>query len=311
MGVPFKILESGEHVPRGYTKSSGHLVFDVRMNFQCKARWVKDGHKTPDLETSNYAGVVYRKSIHILLTHDVLHGVPVMAADIRNAYLQAPTSEKHFVMCGPEFGIDNVGKMALISQALYGGKTDGRDFWHHLRSCMKFLGFESSRANPDVRMRQSVRKDEVTKYWEYVLLYTDDCLVISDRGESMLRNKINPFFEPKQDSIGIPSKYLGEKPRIIELENGQKCWAFGSKQYVEAAVQNVVDYLKKHCESLPGKCATPISAGYCSGLDTSGELKLEDAACFHSLVGVLRWIVELGRIHQCQSINVVFSSGTA
>ena len=45
---------------------------------------------------------------------------------------------------------------------------------------MTFLGFESSRADSDVWMRQSVRRDRVTKYWEYVLLYTDDCLVISD-----------------------------------------------------------------------------------------------------------------------------------
>ena len=303
VGVAFKILEQGEHVPPGYTKSSGHLVFDVRMNFQCKARWVKDGHKTPDPETSNYAGVVSRESIRILLTHAALHGVPVMAADIRNAYLQAPTSEKHFVICGPEFGIDNAGKKALITRALYGGKTAGRDFWHHLRSCMKFLGFESSRADPDVWMRQSVRKDGTTKYWEYVLLYTDDCLVISDRGESILKDEINPFFELKKDSIGVPSKYLGGKLRMVELKNGQKCWAFGSKQYVEAAVHNVMDYLKKRCESLPKKCVTPISAGYRPEVDTSRELEPEDAAYFHSLVGVLRWIVELGRI----DINVEVS----
>ena len=121
---------------------------------------------------------------------------------------------------------------------------------------MKFLGFESSRADPDAWIRQSVHKDEVTKYWEYVLLYTDDCLVISDQGESVLRNEINPFFELKKDSIGISSKYLGRKLRIVELVNGQKCWAFGSKQYVEAAVQNVVDYLKKRYESLPRNCVT-------------------------------------------------------
>ena len=95
-----------------------YLVFDVRMHSQSKARWVKNGHKTPDPETSNYAGVVSRESIRILLTHAVLHGVPVVTADIRNAYLQAPTSEKHFVVCGPEFGIDNVGKKALITRAL-------------------------------------------------------------------------------------------------------------------------------------------------------------------------------------------------
>ena len=73
-----------------------------------------------------------------------------MAADIRNAYLQAPTSEKHFVICWPEFGIDNVGKKALITRALYGGKTAGRDFWHRLRICMKFLGFELPPADPGV-----------------------------------------------------------------------------------------------------------------------------------------------------------------
>ena len=89
-----------------------------------------------------------------------------------------------------------------------------------------------------------------------MLLYTDDYLVISDQGESVLRSEINPFFELKQDSSGVPSKYLGGKLRMVELKNGQKCWAFGSKQYVEAAVQNVVDYLKKRYESLPRNCVT-------------------------------------------------------
>ena len=88
---------------------------------------------------------------------------------------------------------------------------------------MKFLGFESSRADPDVWMRQSVRKDGTTKYWEYVLLYTDDCLMISDRGKSILKDEINPFFELKKDSIGVLSKYLGGKLRMVELKNGQKC----------------------------------------------------------------------------------------
>ncbi len=38
----------------------------------------------------------------------------VMAADIQNAYLQAPSLEKHFIVCGPEFGLENIGKVALI-----------------------------------------------------------------------------------------------------------------------------------------------------------------------------------------------------
>ena len=168
-GVTFKILERGESPPPGYTKSSGHIVFDVCMIFQRKSRWVKDGHRTPDPDMSSYAGVVSKESIRILRTHAALHDVPVMAADVRNAYLQASTSEKHFVICGPEFGIENIGKKAIIAQALYGGKVAGRDFWHHLRSCMKFLGFEYSQADPDVWMRESVRKYGCTReHWQEV-----------------------------------------------------------------------------------------------------------------------------------------------
>ena len=114
---------------------------------------MKGGHRTPDPDTSSYAGVVSIESIRILLTHAALHGVPVMAADVQNAYLQAPTPENHFFICRPEFGIDNIGKKAIITRALYGGKVAGRDFWHHLQSCMKFLGFEYSQADPDVWMR--------------------------------------------------------------------------------------------------------------------------------------------------------------
>ena len=103
----------------------------------------------------NYAGVVSRESIRILLTHAAVHKVSVKAADIRNAYLQAPTSEKHYIICGPEFGLENEGKRTVIVRALYGGKSAGADFCHHLRSCMDHLGFESSLADPYVWMRRS------------------------------------------------------------------------------------------------------------------------------------------------------------
>jgi hypothetical protein len=83
------------------------------MDFTRKARWVKDGYKDPDSKTSSYAGVVFWESIKIVLTYAGLLGLPVIGGDIKNAYLQAPSSEKHFIVCGPEFGTEN-GKVALI-----------------------------------------------------------------------------------------------------------------------------------------------------------------------------------------------------
>ena len=104
------------------------------MDFNRKAQWVKNGHLTLDLEDSNYAGVVFRESLSIALTYADLHQTQLLAADIINAYLQAQMSEKHYIICGLEFGIENVGKRALIVRALYVGKAVGRDLWHHLQS---------------------------------------------------------------------------------------------------------------------------------------------------------------------------------
>ena len=128
---------------------------------------------------------------------------------------------------------------------------------------MKFLGFEYFQADPDVWMRESVQKYGSTKYYEYILLYTDDCLVISERGENVLRTEIGKYFNLKEYSIVPPTQYLGGKLHEVELENVQKYWDFGSKQYVEASVKNVREYLKKIGEGLAAKAVTPMTIGYC------------------------------------------------
>ena len=102
IGVEFEILEDGRTAPAGYTKGSGHLIWSVKMDFTRKARWVLDGHKTPDPVGSKYAGVVSRESVRIAFTYAALNDLDVCMADIRNAYLQSPTSQKHYITCGPE-----------------------------------------------------------------------------------------------------------------------------------------------------------------------------------------------------------------
>ena len=185
VGVAFEILEEDQGVPVGWSEVTGHLVFDTRMDFTRKARWVLDGHKTPNPTGSTYAGVVSRESVRIALTYAALNDLDVMAADIRNAYLQAPSSQKDYIICGTEFGLENVGKRALIRRALYGGKSAGRDFRNHLRECMLHLDFQPCLADPDVWMRPA-KKSDGTECYEYVLLYTDDVLVVSENGEKVL-----------------------------------------------------------------------------------------------------------------------------
>jgi hypothetical protein len=49
---------------------------------------------------------VSRETVRIALTIAVLHDFDVKAADVKNAYLTAPTTEKVWTVCGPEFGPD-------------------------------------------------------------------------------------------------------------------------------------------------------------------------------------------------------------
>ena len=164
VGVAFEVLPDGKKAPPGWHKVTGHIVFDVKMDFTRKARWVLDGHKTPDPIGSTFAGVVSRETVRIAFTYAALNGLNIFAADIRNAYLTAPSSRKDYVICGQEFGLENVGKVALIHRALYGGKTAGRDYRNHLRTCMRHLDYVSCPADPDLWMRPAMKADGSTYY---------------------------------------------------------------------------------------------------------------------------------------------------
>ena len=65
---------------------------------------------------------------------------------------------------------------------------------------------------------------------------------------------------------------------------------------MESAVNNVVDYLKKQGKGLPSKALTPMTNGCRPYIYISPELVPEDAAYYHSLIGVLRWIFDLVRV---------------
>ena len=71
--MAFDILDTNYNPLPGWSKASGHIIFDVRMTLEIKARWVKDRHKTPEPENSTYAGVVTQESVRIALTYDSLN----------------------------------------------------------------------------------------------------------------------------------------------------------------------------------------------------------------------------------------------
>ena len=47
-GITLEIIKKDMTAPVGWSKESGHLIFDVKMDFSRKARWVLDSHRSAD-----------------------------------------------------------------------------------------------------------------------------------------------------------------------------------------------------------------------------------------------------------------------
>ena len=75
------------------------------------------------------------------------------------------------------------------------------------------------------------------------------------------------------------------------MKNIQEYWAFGSTQYVRSAVDNVEEYIGEKEQKLAAKALTPMTSQYRPEVDISKELGEDEASYYHSLIGVLRWIV--------------------
>ena len=100
IGIAFEILDKDTPVPVGWKKTTGHFIWDVKMDFTRKARWLLDGHRQGQPEGSTHTGVVSQENVRIELTYAALNKIDVIAGDIRNTYLQAPSSQKYFIVCG-------------------------------------------------------------------------------------------------------------------------------------------------------------------------------------------------------------------
>jgi hypothetical protein len=155
-------MEKNQPPPPTYQEIRCHMIFDVKMeDFRRKARFVAGGNTSDTPHAMTYESVVSRESVRVALT---LAALDVKMADIENAYLTAPLTEKVWTVLGTELG-DDAGKRALIVRALYGLKSAGADFRNHLAECMKHLGWHPCRADRELWMKAETRPDDGVLYW--------------------------------------------------------------------------------------------------------------------------------------------------
>ena len=126
-------------------------------------------------------------------------------------------------------------------------------------------------------------------------MYVDDILAISCDPLSIL-TEIQGKFKFKNDKIEEPEYYLGVKISRKPL-NGHQSWTMTSFDYINAAVKNVEEKLKRSGKRLPtSHVETPMNITYAPESDVTVELDGDDIMYFQELIGVLRWATEIARI---------------
>ena len=294
----------------GYQKIRCHLVFDVKMDFTRKARFVAGGHVTDPPEFSTYSSVVSRETVRIAFLLAALNGLAVCAADIGNAYLNADCAEKIYTVAGKEFGALLEGKVLIVAKALYGLKSSGAAWRRHLANSIADMGFKSSRGDPDLYYRPA-NKPDGTPYYEYILVYVDDILAISC-DTAPIMDEFSKLYRLKPDSVGPPSRYLGADIGVQDSEAGVECWAMSSDSYVRNAVRIVEGYLSAEDSKLRYKASCPFSsADYKPELDATPLLEPEMISRYQQLIGILRWACELGRLDILLEVSLLSAFNAA
>jgi hypothetical protein len=248
---------------------------------------------------------VSRDSVRIAFLSAALNNLDIMACDVSNAYLNAPCREKIWFVAGPEFG-SRQGQVIKTVRALYGLKSSGASWRNMLQqTIMEELQFEPTIADPDVYRRYN-RKPDGTAYWELLLVYVDDILIVSHEPRLHLQ-KLSSFYKFNVSSIGPPTRYLGANVSRVTIPGDDSCnefWALSSRSYVQNAVKNVREMLQ-HEGGLKNSAKTPFMSGYRPELDVTDKLDNDLASRYSQLIGILQWMVELGRIDIYYELSVL------
>jgi hypothetical protein len=155
-----------------------------------------------------------------------LNGMELWATDIGNAYLEAYTAEKLYIVAGPEFG-ELEGHMLIISKALYGLRTSGLRWHKQFSQCLREMGFEPCKAEPDIWMHQ------VENLYEYIAVYVDD-LCISSKDPKAITDTLTEQYGFKLKGTRPIDYHLGMTFR----QNDHNDLCISPQHYIEKMVES-------------------------------------------------------------------------
>ena len=267
--------------PDSHRKIKVHMVYDVKPDLRRKARLVAGGHLTPTPIHSVYSSVVSLRGLKISLFLAELNKLEAWVTDVGNAYLEAYTEEKLYIVAGPEFR-EREGHTLVITKALYGLKSSGLRWWEKLSEILNDLGFTASRAEDDIWMRDK------QSHYEYIVRYVDDLLIVSSNPKA-ITDTLESKFKLKLKNTGPIKYHLGSD---FDRDSDDRTLLMSPTKYITRMLDN---YMRMF-GTLPKEVITPLIKGDHPELDATSELDVDGVKKYQSLIGALQWVVTLGRL---------------
>jgi hypothetical protein len=269
----------GGQAPAGYKKIRCHIIYDVKHDGRHKARLVAGGHLTDPNTESVYSGVVSLRGIRLVVFLAELNDLQLWGADVGNAYLEAKTKEKVYIIGGPEFGTLE-GHTLLIDKALYGLRSSGLCWHQRFADVLRSLGFTQSKAESDIWMREN------EGLYEYIAVYVDDLLIAARNPEEII-NKLKEQHKFKLKGVGPLTYHLGCD--YFRDDVGTLC--YGPKKYIS----KLIDQYEGMYGTKPREYTSPLEKGDHPEVDTTEELDQDGIKRYQTMIGCLQWAVSLGR----------------
>ena len=210
-----------------------------------------------------------------------LNQLETWATDIGNAYLEAETAERVYIIAGPEFG-EREGSTLLIFKSLYGLRSSGARWHEKFADTLRDMGFTPSKNEPNIWMRQP------NGLWEYVAVYVDDLAFVM-REPKAFTDILMEKYKYKLKGTGSISFHLGCD--FFRDKDGTLCMA--PRKYIEKMIDGYINMFKERPKM---KFSSPLEKNDHPELDTSKFLDKTGVQQYQSLLGSLQWAVSIGRI---------------
>jgi hypothetical protein len=263
-----------------------HMVYAVKHDGRHRARLVAGGHLTDTPIDSVYSSVVSLRGVRILAFLSELNDLKLWATDISSAYLCSLTTEKVYIIAGPEFG-EREGHTLLIIKALYGLKSSGARWHERFADILRQVGFVECKAEPDIWMRDK------GDHYEYIAVYVDDLMILSKDPQGIV-DIFEKDYSFTVKGTGPVDYHLGCD--FFRDKDGTLCYA--PRKYIE----KLLFTYEKLFGTKPKQYRTPLEKGDHPELDTTALLDDAQTRIYQSLIGALQWVVQIGRFDVTTSV---------